>query len=164
MRVILLLLLIISVFSLQTFSAEGHRFQQLFSVADTDPSYEELGVWFVINDSKGDVNFIQVYSGRDQLYSRSTEKYYVGSVIQKYFLTITNISFYPDRGGRLNIRLGRLSVDLDVLRVVDSKTQQVRWEAQVKGRAIQKVTVEVRRMMGVPVGINEAVPLQILYR
>jgi len=129
--------------------------RELFRIADTDPTYEELVVAIDTEVTSKDIHVIRIFSGRDLLYSRNVLQFTPGQRIKKYFITIVNESFYSDRGGRLVVYLGRQSVPLDIVR------QGNYWIAQTDGQRVRKITAEVRRSFGIPVGINENVPIQV---
>ncbi|OFZ20007.1 MAG: hypothetical protein A2X94_11635 [Bdellovibrionales bacterium GWB1_55_8] len=128
--------------------------QELFRIADTDPTYEEIVISADLNSVTGDIRIIRVLSGKDVLYSRDVTRFAPGDTIRKYFITITNESFYADRGGRLIVTLDNQSVPLDIVR---SSNHQ--WIAQMNGKRVRKIIAEVTRFLGIPTGINDDVPI-----
>ncbi|OFZ36300.1 MAG: hypothetical protein A2070_13010 [Bdellovibrionales bacterium GWC1_52_8] len=129
--------------------------RELFRIADSNPRYEELVVAVDTAVSNSNIHIVRFFSGKDLLYSRNVVRFVPGERIQKYFITIVNDSFYSDRGGRLVVFLGEQSVPLDIVR------QGSLWIAETNGKRVRKITVEVRRFGGIPVGVDDDVPIEV---
>lgn len=147
-----ILLCLFPVFSMAT---DFNTHQELFEVADTDPSYVSRSIRLNLDPLTGDALAIEIATGPYLNGSKKLNRFAPGDRFRKYYIMLENQSFTPDRGGVLRVTIGKQSVEVNVVR------DRNYWSAEVNQKRISKLIAKVRRWGDYPIWIDHSVPLEI---